>query len=112
MLHKALEAANKLHSYGISCEVIDLRTLLPLDEETIITSVKKTNRLVTVQESPKSYGYGSEIVAIIAEKALGYLDAPVMRVANPGTPIPGTVLLEQVVIPTVEDIMRVVKELM
>lgn len=112
MLHKSLEAATKLHEAGISCEVIDLRTLLPLDEKTIITSVKKTNRLVTVQESPKTYGYGAEISAIVAEKALGYLDAPVMRVANPGTPIPGTVLLEQVVIPTVEDIISVIKDIM
>jgi pyruvate dehydrogenase E1 component beta subunit len=111
MLHKTLEAANKLHKEGISCEVIDLRTLLPLDENTILESVKKTNRLITVQESPKAYGYGAEIAAIVAEKALGYLDAPVMRVANPGTPVPGTILLEQVVIPNVEDIIRVTKEI-
>jgi len=111
MLHKTLEAANKLHKEGISCEVIDLRTLLPLDENTILESVKKTNRLITVQESPKAYGYGAEIAAIVAEKALGYLDAPVMRVANPGTPVPGTVLLERVVIPNVEDIIRVTKEI-
>ncbi len=110
MLHKSLEAANSLHKEGISCEVIDLRTLLPLDENTILKSVKKTSRLITVQESPKAYGYGAEIAAIVAEKALGYLDAPVMRVANPGTPVPGTVLLEQVVIPNVEDIIRVTKE--
>jgi pyruvate dehydrogenase E1 component beta subunit len=110
MLHKSLEAAKKLHKEGISCEVIDLRTLLPLDENTIIKSVKKTSRLITVQESPKAYGYGAEIAAIVAEKALGYLDAPVMRVANPGTPVPGTILLEQAVIPTVEDIIRVTKK--
>ena len=110
MLHKSLEAANKLHKDGISCEVIDLRTLLPLDENTILESVKKTSRLITVQESPKAYGYGTELAPIVAEKALGSLDAPVMRVANPGTPVPGTVLLEHVVIPTVEDIIRVTKE--
>jgi pyruvate dehydrogenase E1 component beta subunit len=111
MLQLALHAAEHLKGEGISCEVIDLRTLLPLDEETILSSVKKTSRLVTVQESPKKYGYGSEIAAIIAENALEFLDAPVKRVANPGTPVPPTTILEQAVIPGKDDIMQAVKEI-
>lgn len=111
MLQLSLQAAEHLKAEGISCEVIDLRTLLPLDEETLLSSVKKTSRLVTVQESPKTYGYGSEIAAIIAEHALEFLDAPVKRVANPGTPVPPTTILEQAVIPSKEDIMQAVKEI-
>jgi pyruvate dehydrogenase E1 component beta subunit len=111
MLQLSLQAAETLREEGISCEVVDLRTLLPLDEETIITSVKKTNRLVTVQESPKTYGYGGEIAAVIAENALEFLDAPIKRVANPGTPVPPTTILEQAVIPSRKDIVQAIKEI-
>lgn len=110
MLHLSLEAGKQLHEEGVSCEVIDLRTLLPLDEDTIIDSVKKTSRLVIVQESPKAYGYGAEIAAVVAEKALEFLDAPIKRVANPGTPVPATAILERAVMPRVEDIVQSVKE--
>ena len=111
MLQLSLQAAEHLRGEGISCEVIDLRTLLPLDEETILSSVKKTSRLVTVQESPKTYGYGGEIAAIIAENALEFLDAPIKRVANPGTPVPPTTILEHAVIPSQEDIVQAVKDI-
>jgi pyruvate dehydrogenase E1 component beta subunit len=112
MLQRALEAAKKLSKEdGISCEVVDPMTLLPLDEEKIINSVKKTGRLVIVQEAPKIYGYGAEIAALVAEKALEYLDAPIKRIANPGTPIPYTTILEQAVIPNVKEIVNAVKEI-
>lgn len=111
MLQLSLQAAETLEEEGIRCEVIDLRTLLPLDEETIISSVKKTNRLVTVQESPKTYGYGSEIAAVIAENALEFLDAPIKRIANPGTPVPPTTILEEAVIPSRQDIVQAIKEI-
>jgi pyruvate dehydrogenase E1 component beta subunit len=111
MLQLSLQAAETLREEGISCEVVDLRTLLPLDEETIIASVKKTSRLVTVQESPKTYGYGGEIAAVIAENALEFLDAPIKRVANPGTPVPPTTILEQAVIPSKKDIVQAIKEI-
>ena len=111
MLQLSLQAAETLEEEGIRCEVIDLRTLLPLDEETIISSVKKTNRLVTVQESPKTYGYGSEIAAVIAENALEFLDAPIKRIANPGTPVPPTTILEEAVIPSRKDIVQAIKEI-
>lgn len=110
MLHRSLEAAERLQKDEISCEIVDPRTLLPLDEDTIINSVKKTSRLVIVHEAPKRYGYGAEIAAIAAEKALEYLDAPIKRVANPGTPIPYTRILENAVIPNVDDIIIAVKE--
>jgi len=111
MLQLSLKAGKKLLEEGISCEVVDPRTLLPLDEDTIVESVKKTSRLVIVQESPKAYGYGAEIAAIVAEKALEFLDAPVKRVANPGTPVPATAILERAVIPSLDDIVKSVKEI-
>jgi pyruvate dehydrogenase E1 component beta subunit len=111
MLQLSLEAGKKLLVEGISCEVVDPRTLLPLDEETIIDSVKKTSRLVIVQESPKAYGYGAEIAAIVAENALEFLDAPIKRVANLGTPVPATTILERAVMPGLGDIIKSVKEI-
>ena len=111
MLRLSLDAAKKLQKEGISCEVVDPRTLLPLDEDTIIDSVKKTSRLVIVQESPKAYGYGAEIAAIVAENALEFLDAPIKRVANPGTPVPATAILERAVIPSLDDIVKSFKEI-
>jgi pyruvate/2-oxoglutarate/acetoin dehydrogenase E1 component len=111
MLQLSLVVGERLREEGIHCEVVDLRTLLPLDADVIIESVKKTSRLVTVQESPKAYGYGAEIVAIVAEKALEFLDAPVKRVANPGTPIPRTSIMERAVIPSLDDVITAVKEI-
>lgn len=111
MLHRSLEAAEKLQKDGVSCEVVDPRTLLPLDEDTIINSVKKTGRLVVVHEAPRRYGYGAEIAAIVAEKALEYLDAPIKRIGNPGTPLPFTPMQENAIIPNVNDIIKAVKEI-
>jgi len=109
MLHKSIRAAKQLSSEGIHCEVIDPRTLVPLDRETIIDSVKKTGRLVVVSEDVLSCGVTAEIAAVVAEHALFYLDAPIRRVAVPDTPIPFAPVMEQAVIPQVEDILKAVK---
>jgi 2-oxoisovalerate dehydrogenase E1 component beta subunit len=90
MLYEALDAAQKCSEQGIDCEVIDLRTLWPIDIDTIITSVKKTGRVVVVHEAPKSCGLGGEIVALINEKAFLHLEAPPSRVTGWDTPFPYT----------------------
>jgi 2-oxoisovalerate dehydrogenase E1 component beta subunit len=90
MLYEVLDAASKVGAEGIRCEVIDLRTLWPLDIDTVITSVKKTGRVVIVHEAPKSCGLGSEIVALVNEKAFLHLEAPPKRVCGFDTPFPYT----------------------
>lgn len=112
MVHRSLEAAEKLAEDGLNVEVIDLRTLVPLDKETVINSVKKTHRLLVVDEDYLSYGMSGEIAAIVAEEALDYLDLPPKRLAVPDVPIPYSNPLEDFVIPGVESIVRAVKELM
>ncbi len=94
MLYEALEAANQAAAQGVDCEVVDLRTLWPLDIETIITSVKKTGRVVVVHEAPKSCGLGAEIVSLINEKAFLHLEAPPRRVTGFDTPFPYTLEME------------------
>ncbi|MCK4440078.1 alpha-ketoacid dehydrogenase subunit beta [Candidatus Bathyarchaeota archaeon] len=111
MVHKALNAAEELEVEGISVEVVDPRTLVPLDKQTIIDSVKKTGRLVVVSEDCKTAGVSAEIAAVVAEEAIDYLDAPVKRVAEPDTPIPFSPPLEQYVIPSEKTIMKAVKEI-
>lgn len=112
MVHKALEAAQELRKQGISVEVIDPRTLVPLDKQTIIKSVKKTGRIVIVTEDCKTAGISAEIAAVVAEEALDYLDAPIKRVAEPDTPIPFSPPLEQFVIPNEKTIIKAVKEVL
>jgi pyruvate dehydrogenase E1 component beta subunit len=106
----ALQAATELKKYNIDAEVIDLRTIRPLDIETIINSVKKTNRIVTVEEGWHFSGIGSEISAIVSEKAFDYLDAPVMRVAAKDVPLPYAQNLEKMALPSVENIVEKTKE--
>ncbi|TBL81669.1 alpha-ketoacid dehydrogenase subunit beta [Paenibacillus thalictri] len=111
MVHKALEAAVELQKEGISVEVVDPRTLVPLDEETIIGSVKKTGRLVVVHEAVKRGGFGGEIASMIAEsEAFDYLDAPIQRLGGISVPIPYNPQLEKSAVPQVEDIIRAVKK--
>jgi pyruvate/2-oxoglutarate/acetoin dehydrogenase E1 component len=110
MVHKALKAAESLEKDGVSVEVVDPRTLTPLDRETIINSVKKTGKIVIVSEDCKTAGVSAEIAATIAEKALDYLDAPIKRVTAPDTPIPFSPPLEQFIIPNEQSIIRAVKE--
>lgn len=112
ILKVALEAADELAKDGIHCEVIDLRTIRPLDVETIITSVKKTNRCVVVDESWPYASVSSEIAYRIQKDAFDYLDAPVSRATQSDTPFPFTPNLIEVAIPTVDRVMRLVKESM
>ena len=106
----ALQAAIELKKYDIDAEVIDLRTIRPLDIETIINSVKKTNRIVTVEEGWHFSGIGSEISAIVSEKAFDYLDAPVMRVTAKDVPLPYAQNLEKMALPSVANIVEKTKE--
>ena len=111
MLLLSLEAANILEKEGISTEVIDLRTLLPLDIETIVKSVKKTNKVVIVEEDCKTGGTGAEIGMKIIENAFDYLDAPIKRIAGVDVPMPKSSVLEKLAIPDVEKICSVVREM-
>jgi 2-oxoisovalerate dehydrogenase E1 component beta subunit len=90
MLYEAIEAANQAAAQGVDCEVLDLRTLWPVDIEAIVASVKKTGRVVVVHEAPKSCGFGAELVALINEKAFLHLEAPPVRVTGYDTPFPYT----------------------
>ncbi len=110
MVHFSLIAAERLASEGIDVEVVDLRTISPLDEETILESVKKTSRLVAVQETWKPFSVVSEVSAVVAEKAIDYLDAPIKRVASKFAPVPFNPNLERYVLPSVEDIVEAVRE--
>jgi pyruvate/2-oxoglutarate/acetoin dehydrogenase E1 component len=111
MVYLALKAAEKLSKEGIDAEIIDPRTLVPLDEGIILASVKKTGKAVIVYESWKRNGAGAEISSIIAEKAFDYLDAPVLRVAAEDVPIPFSPVLENFVLPSEEKIIKTVKSL-
>lgn len=112
MLYKVLDAAKKLEEQGVSVEVIDPRTLIPLDKKTIIESIKKTGRLIVVEEGCKTLGVSAEISAIVAEEAFDSLKAPIKRIANPDTPIPSSLAIDKYVIPQVEDIVRSAKEIL
>lgn len=109
---QALKAAETLEKEGISLEVIDPRTLRPLDEDTILNSVKKTGRAMIVHEACKTGGFGGEIAAIIAEKTFDYLDAPIKRVTALDSPIPFNPKLEDYVLPNEGDIIAGARELM
>lgn len=110
MVPTALKAAEALEQQGVSCEVIDPRTIRPLDIETIIESVKKTNRVVVAEESHPFCGVGAEISAQIAEQAFDYLDAPVKRVSGADVPMPYAKNLEQLAIPDMDRIVAAVRE--
>jgi len=110
MVGKALEAAEQLAEQGISAEVINLRTIRPLDRYTIIESVKKTNRIVSVEEGWAFAGIGAEIAALINEHAFDYLDAPVRRVCGADVPMPYAAGLEKLALPQIDEIVHVVKQ--
>lgn len=113
MVHKALEAAEELTKHGIDVEVIDPRTLVPLDTETIIRSVKKTGRAIVVYEAVKRGGYGAEIASMIGESdAFDYLDAPIMRLGGKAVPMPYNPNLEKQAVPQVDDIVEACKTIM
>jgi len=112
MVHRALGAAADLEKEGISVEVIDPRTLVPLDEATILDSVRKTGRLVIAHEAVKRGGFGAEIAALVTEHALDYLDAPILRVAARNVPMPYNDRLELATIPSREDIVAAIRSLL
>ena len=110
MVGTSLEVAKNLESEGVSVEVINLRTLRPLDRQTIIDSVKKTNRIVAVEEGWPQCGITSEIAAIVMEsEAFDYLDSPLERVTGADVPMPYAIPLEKLALPQVEDITAAVK---
>jgi len=111
MVNRALAAADKLQQKGISIEVVDPRTLVPLDKQTIIDSVKKTGRLVIMSEEPITGSAAGEISAIVAEEAFDSLDAPIKRVCAPDTPIPYSSVLEKFWMPDEEDLIKAVTEI-
>jgi len=111
MVNVALNAAETLASEGINAEVIDIRSLVPLDKEAIFRSLEKTNRLVIVHEAIGCTGYGAEIAAVVAEEALDYLDAPIVRVTAPFTHCPFTPSLEKEYVPNEARIIRAVKSI-
>jgi len=112
MVHRALAAADKLQEKGISVEVIDPRTLVPLDKQAIINSVKKTGRLVIMVEEPKTGSSACTISAVVAEEAFDLLDAPIKMVCAPDTPIPFSPVLEKIWMPDEEDLIKAVTEIM
>lgn len=112
MVHRALAAAEQLAKEGISVEVIDPRTIKPLDLETICASVKKTHRVVVAHEACKTGGIGAEIAAVIMENAFDYLDAPIKRVASWDIPVPFSPVLEKAMIPNETTIVNAVKEML
>ncbi len=112
MLEISMKAADQLSQEGIEAEIVDLRTLRPLDMQPVIESFKKTNRAVIVEEGWRSYGVGAEVAARIYEEAFDYVDAPIQRVAQKEVPLPYNRTLEQMALPQVEDVIRAVKEVL
>src|SRR5262249_39939274 len=112
MVAVALKAAEELSKEGISCEVIDPRTLVPLDLDTIIGSVKKTGRLVTVEETVHAGGWGAEIATQVTDQAIWYLEGPVVRVTLGSGIIPFSQPLEENILPTKERVIEAIKRAM
>jgi len=108
MVHTVVEAAEKSAAEGFDPEIIDLRTLMPLDTETVLESVRKTGRVVVAYEAPKTCGYGAELSALIAEKALMHLEAPILRVAGFDTPFPYT--LENEYMPSADRVAKAIRD--
>ena len=112
MVHQSLKAAEKLSRRGIEVEIIDPRTLVPLDKNAIVESVRKTGRLLIVEEDCKTCGVGAEIAAIVAEEAFDFIESPIKRIAEPDTPIPFSPVLENFVIPDEKAIVKGVEDLL
>jgi pyruvate dehydrogenase E1 component beta subunit len=112
MVPKAIEAADILRSEGITADVIDLRTLVPLDVTTVATSVARTSRLFTVEENPRLCGWGAEVASIVAEECFWDLDGPIVRITTPHIPLPAADAIEDMAIPSVERIVKTVRSSM
>ena len=110
-VYRAIGAAEKLAAEGIEAEVIDPRSLVPFDWETVKASVAKTGRVVIVEESPKRGGIGAEIAATVTEKAFEWLDAPILRVTAPDTPVPYSPPLEKAFLPNVNTLLAAARKL-
>jgi len=110
MVKLALQAAQELEKAGISAEIIDLRSLRPFDFDTVVASVKKTNRIVAVEEGWPFAGIGAEIAALVMERCFDWLDAPVKRVSGKDVPLPYAANLEHLAVPQVEDIVAAARE--
>jgi len=110
MVPKALEAAERLSSDGVDAEVMDVRSLVPLDATTILGSVAKTGRFVTVEENPRLCGWGAEVASLVAEERFFDLDAPIVRITTPHIPLPAADALEDLAIPSVDAIADKVKK--
>lgn len=111
MVPVALEAAEQLSGEGIDLEVVDLRTLLPLDQEIILSSVRKTSKAIVLHEDTKTGGVGAEIAALVAEHCFESLDGPIMRIAAPDTPVPYSPPLEEFFLPRVHDVVTAARQL-
>jgi pyruvate dehydrogenase E1 component beta subunit len=110
MVPRAVEAADRLaREHGIDCEVIDVRSLVPLDTQTILGSVARTHRLFTVEENPRLCGWGAEVVSIVADEAFYDLDGPPVRITTPHVPLPAADILEDMILPTVDRITETVR---
>jgi pyruvate/2-oxoglutarate/acetoin dehydrogenase E1 component len=109
LVHRALDAAKKAEEDGISVEIVDPRTLQPLDEETLVASVKKTNRAVVAHEAVTRMGFGAEVTAVLQHQAFDYLDAPIERVGAKFTPLAFAPVMEQYIVPNAEDVLAAIK---
>jgi 2-oxoisovalerate dehydrogenase E1 component beta subunit len=111
MVWTALEAAKTLEAEGIDAEVVDLRTLFPMDEETVLESVAKTNKAILLHEATRTGGIGAEIAAVLSERCFEYLDGPLVRVTAPDTPVPYSPPLEEAFLPNAEKVCRAARAL-
>jgi pyruvate dehydrogenase E1 component beta subunit len=109
LVHRAVAAAKQAEEDGISVEIVDPRTLQPLDEETLVASVKKTNRAVVAHEAVTRMGFGAEVTAILQEQAFDWLDAPIERVGAKFTPLPFAPVMEQFVVPQPDDVLAAIR---
>ena len=111
MVQVALQAAEMLAEIGLSAEVVDPRTMVPLDRETLIQSAKKTSRAIVIDEGHQSYGVSAELASVIADGAFYYLDAPVKRMGAMDVPVPFSPALEDITVPTPEKVLEMAKAL-
>jgi 2-oxoisovalerate dehydrogenase E1 component beta subunit len=111
MVFVALDAAKELEKEGIDVEVVDLRSLLPYDKETVLESVKRTNKVILLHEDTRTGGFAGELAATISEEAFDHLDGPIRRITAPDTPVPYSPPLEEFFLPKVSDVVRIAREL-
>lgn len=111
MVHEALEAAIALEEKGIDIEIVDLRTLLPMDKETILNSAKKTNKVIVLHEATRTGGVGAEVSALISEHVFDHLDGPIMRITAPDTPVPYSPPMEEFFLPNAQKVIDAAERL-